>query len=165
MKAQTPFRTGFRAGIYIEFNDCFALFFALFNQINRRSLKPIPAAPTQSRNRSNIMKTQLILAAVLSALAFNTFAADGFDRTQSSTFAEDGYNSTRSATFAEDGYNKTHSATFAEDGYNKTHSATFAEDGYDKTHSATFAEDGYDKTQSATFAEDGYDRTKGASIS
>jgi len=46
------------------------------------------------------MKTQLILAAALSVLAFNTFAADGFDRTQSATFAEDGYDRTKGARFS-----------------------------------------------------------------
>ena len=108
------------------------------------------------------MKTQFILAAALSVLAFNTFAADGFDRTQSATFAEDGYSSTRSATFAADGYDRTHSSSFAEDGYSRTGSAAVAADGYDRTHSATFAEDGYDHTHSASFAEDGYDNTHGA---
>ena len=43
------------------------------------------------------MKTQLILAAALSVLAFNSFAADGYDRTHSSSFAEDGYSRTGSA--------------------------------------------------------------------
>ena len=33
------------------------------------------------------MKTKLILAAAFSALAFNAFAADGFDKTHSSSFA------------------------------------------------------------------------------
>ena len=59
------------------------------------------------------MKTQFILAAALSVLAFNTFAADGFDRTQSATFAEDGYSSTRSASFAADGYDRTQGARFS----------------------------------------------------
>ena len=59
------------------------------------------------------MKTQLILAAALSVLAFNTFAADGYDRTHSSSFAEDGYDHTHSATFAEDGYDNTQGARFS----------------------------------------------------
>ena len=56
------------------------------------------------------MKTKLILATALSVLAFNAFAADGYDRTRSATFAEDGYDRTRSATFAEDGYDRTNGA-------------------------------------------------------
>ena len=46
------------------------------------------------------MKTQLILAAALSVLAFNSFAADGYDRTHSSSFAEDGYDNTNGARFS-----------------------------------------------------------------
>ena len=48
------------------------------------------------------MKTKFILAAALSVLAFNAFAGDGFDRTQSATFAEDGYSRTGSAAVAAD---------------------------------------------------------------
>ena len=59
------------------------------------------------------MKTKFILAAALSVLAFNAFAGDGFDRTQSATFAEDGYDHTHSATFAEDGYDNTQGARFS----------------------------------------------------
>jgi len=46
------------------------------------------------------MKTSLILATALSALALNAFAADGFDRTHSATFAEDGYDRTQGARFS-----------------------------------------------------------------
>ena len=55
------------------------------------------------------MKTQLILALTLSALAANTFAADGYDRTGSAAY-------TTEAAVASDGYDHTGSARLAADG-------------------------------------------------
>src|SRR3546814_19810012 len=80
------------------------------------------------------MKTKLILALTLSVLAANTFAADGFDRTQSA-IAADGYDRTGAATVAADGFDRTGSNTVAEAGYDRTGSNAIAEDGFERTGS------------------------------
>ncbi|MGF6087721.1 hypothetical protein [Pseudomonas sp. 18173] len=59
------------------------------------------------------MKTKLILTLVLSVLAANTFAADGYDKTGSASF-ESG---------ASAAIERSHSGAYAADGFDKTGTA------------------------------------------
>ena len=79
------------------------------------------------------MKKQILTALLLSTFAASgiTFAADGFDRTDS-YIAEDGYDRIGSAVAA-DGFDRTGS-NVAEDGFDRTGS-NVAEDGFDRTGS------------------------------
>jgi len=114
--------------------DCFKHLFALFNQINRRSINSTPNAQNLNEPGVTAMKTRLILALTLSVLAANTFAADGYDRTGSATFSAG-----ESAAVASDGFDHTGTAgTVASDGFDHTGTAgTVAADGFDRTGTAS----------------------------
>jgi len=131
-----------RRTLYIDKHDRIKRLFALFNQINWRSINSTPKAHNANEPGATTMKTKLILALTLSVLAANTFAADGYDRTGSAAY-------TTQAAVASDGYDHTGSASFASDGSDHTGAAKLASDGFDHTGAAKVAADGADHVGAA----------------